>query len=151
MEKSFLQKKFLGVRIGELMAFIGFYCFFASAYHIALWMNRGRFDNEGNILFDPITFMDDSGLGYLLKIIITIPIWWLLFRELKAWSMKKKLLLHVLLLPFFVLVWQQLYSIFSGLFGFFYLTTGQQKSGIYIYLLCFIFYSLEFFIRINIM
>ena len=141
MEKSFLQKKFLGVRTGELIAFIGFYCFFASAYHIALWMNRGRFDNEGNILFDPITFMDDSGLGYLLKLVITIPIWWLLFRELKAWPMKRKLLLHVILLPFFVLVWQQLYSTFSSLFGFFYLTGPARIWDIYLPAL---FYILQF-------
>ncbi|WP_106793461.1 sensor histidine kinase [Aquimarina sp. Aq78] len=141
MKKPFLQRRIFDVRIVELIVFSSIYLFFASAYHIALWINRGGYTQEDNILFDPISFMDDSGLGYTLKLIITLPIWWLLFRKLKIWSIKEKLLLHLILLPSFVIIWQQLYSVFSNVFGFFYLQGPAQIWDIYLPAL---FYILQF-------
>ncbi|WP_298546311.1 histidine kinase [uncultured Aquimarina sp.] len=141
MKRTLLHRSFAGIRVVEFIAFIGFYLFFASAYHIALWINRGAYNGESGTLFDPRSFMDDSGLGYSLKLLITLPIWWLLFRKLKAWPMKKRVLLHIILLPAFVLIWKQGYYLFSEFFGFFYLKGVVQIWDIYLPAL---FYVLQF-------
>ena len=94
-----------------------------------------------DILFHPVNFFDDSGLDYLLKLLVTAPIWWLLFRKLKHWSLTKRLLLHLILLPVFVVVWQQLYYQVCELIGFGHLGGTGQVWDIYIPAL---FYVLQF-------
>ncbi|WP_271782429.1 sensor histidine kinase [Aquimarina algiphila] len=141
MRKPFLERKVFGIRTVELIAFVAIYVFFAFAYHLAIWANREGYNKEEDSLFDLINFIDDGGLDYLLKLIITIPIWWLLFRVLKNWSMKSKLLLHIVLLPSFIIVWQQLYYSISDIFGFFYLDGAGRTWDFYIPAL---FYILQF-------
>ena len=85
--------------------------------------------------------MDDSGLDYLLKFLLTIPIWFLLFRKLKDFSLYKRLLLHILLLPAFVLIWQKLYYVICEAIDFGHLGGTGKVWDIYIPAL---FYVLQF-------
>jgi len=141
MKNRFLNKRFIGVRIDELLVFLGFYLFWAFAYHMAITFNSSSWV-EGKIkLFDFIGFMDTVGLDYIIKGIITYPLWWLLFRKLKSWKTYKKLLLHVVLLPAFVLIWQQSYYVVSELVNFSHLRGSARAWDIYIPAL---FYALQF-------
>lgn len=141
MESSLFKRKLFGINIGELIVFTGFYLILAMFYHITLWYNRGGFKHEDDILFEPISFLDDSGLDYLLKFLLTIPIWWLLFKKLRHWPNSRLLLLHVVLLPLFVLVWQKSYYLVSDIVGFGHLTGRGTVWDIYIPAL---FYILQF-------
>lgn len=141
MINSIYNRKLFGINIVELLVFGGFYLLMAMFYHVTLWYNRGGFNSDDDILFEPISFMDDSGLDYLLKFLLTIPIWWLLFKKLKQWSTTRLFLLHVLLLPIFVIVWQQIYYLASEWFGFGHLTGRGAVWDIYIPAL---FYILQF-------
>ena len=141
MENPFLKRKTFGIKNAELLAFIGFYIFFAFFYHITLWINRSGFTDKEDVLFDFNSFFDASGLDYLLKFIITIPIWYLLFRKLNHWSTQRRLLLHVVLLPAFVVIWQQLYYLVCDLVGFGHLAGTAKVWDIYIPAL---FYVLQF-------
>ncbi|NNK59112.1 MAG: histidine kinase, partial [Flavobacteriaceae bacterium] len=106
-----------------------------------LWVNRGGYLNANDVLFNPVTFMDDSGLDYFLKFILTIPIWYLLFKRLKGWTLSQRLVLHIFLLPAFVVIWQQLYYWASEAIGFGHLAGRGQVWDIYIPSL---FYVLQF-------
>ena len=141
MKGSFLKRRIWGIKVNELLAFIGFYFFFAIFYHVTLWINRMGFDDSKDVLLDPLSFFDDSGLDYLLKFLLTAPIWYLLFRRLRHWSLQRRLLLHIVLLPTFVLAWQQLYYWICDLIGFGHLQSTGQVWDIYIPAL---FYILQF-------
>ncbi|WP_111683904.1 sensor histidine kinase [Winogradskyella tangerina] len=139
--KPFHQKRFLGIKIGELGLFIAFYLFWAFAYHCAITFNS-RSWIEGEVsLFDLTRFFDTVGLDYIIKAILTYPIWWLLIKKLKHWKYAKKILLHLILLPAFVLVWQQIYYFVCEWIGFGHLSGPASAWDIYIPAL---FYALQF-------
>lgn len=139
--QPFYKKRFLGIKIEELVIFIVFYLFWAFAYHCAITFNS-RAWNEGEVsLFDLSRFMDSVGLDYILKAILTYPFWWLLIRKLKHWNYNKKILLHFILLPTFVIGWQQLYYFTSELVGYGHLQGPASAWDIYIPAL---FYTLQF-------
>ena len=86
MSTPFLKRKTWGIRHDELLAFIGFYIFFAVFYHVTLYINRMGFNDAEDQVLSFMSFMDDSGLDYLLKFLLTIPMWYLIFRKLKRGS-----------------------------------------------------------------
>ncbi len=137
----FLKKRFLGIRIIELLAFILFYLFWAFAYHLALTINSHAWNVGERSIFDLTEFINSVGIDYLLKGLLTYPIWWLLIRKLKKWKNSRKVLLHVFLLPAFVLGWQQLYYAISELLGLGHLNGPASVWDIYIPAL---FYTLQF-------
>ncbi|XLS27966.1 sensor histidine kinase [Flavobacteriaceae bacterium M23B6Z8] len=141
MKTTFLQRKITGIRIGELLAFLGFYLFFALGYYVTLWINRLGFEREDDPLFSIGSFLDSGGLDYFLKLLLTIPVWWLLFRKLRHWSIKNRLLLHIILLPLFVIGWQQSYYFVSDSLGWGHLRGAFAIWDIYIPSL---FYVLQF-------
>lgn len=141
MRTPFFKRKLFGIDIGELGIFAGLYLLLAMFYHATLWYNRAGYKHEDDILFEPMSFLDDSGLDYILKFILTIPIWWLLFKKLRHWSTSHLLLLHIVLLPAFVLIWQQIYYWVCDFLGFGHLSGRGAVWDIYIPTL---FYILQF-------
>ena len=141
MSTPFLKRKTWGIRHDELLAFIGFYIFFAVFYHVTLYINRMGFNDAEDQVLSFMSFMDDSGLDYLLKFLLTIPMWYLIFRKLKRVSLQKRLLLHLIFLPLFVVVWQQLYYVICEAIGFGHLGGTGKVWDIYIPAL---FYVLQF-------
>lgn len=80
----------------------GLYMTFAVFYSLAIQWSVGDYD--GSSYYTTQVFLD-----YPLKGLVTLPIWWLMFRKLAHWHLRSKILLHLLLLPVFVKGWQQLY------------------------------------------
>ncbi|WP_353779436.1 histidine kinase [Winogradskyella sp. 3972H.M.0a.05] len=139
--QPFLKKRILGIQSGELIAFLGFYLFWAFAYHTAITINSRAWSKGEVSLLDFGEFMDTVGLDYILKALLTFPIWWLLIRRLKGWKNIKKISLHFIFLPAFVLIWQQLYYWISEIVGFGHLNGVARVWDIYIPAL---FYTLQF-------
>ena len=138
---SFLRKKILGVKVFELLLFTGSYLFWGFAYHVAITVNSGRW-NKGEIsIFDLREFMDTVGIDYMLKALLTIPVWWLLFRKLKSWKNLNRILLHVILLPVYVFIWMKLYYFVCEIIDFGHLSGVASVWDIYIPAL---FYALQF-------
>ncbi|WP_188374877.1 sensor histidine kinase [Winogradskyella haliclonae] len=137
----FYQKRLLGIKIVELAIFIVFYLFWAFAYHAAITINSRAWNEGETSLFDLKEFMDTVGVDYILKAILTYPIWWLLIRKLKHWKYTKKIMLHIILLPLFVVVWQQVYYYVCDFIGFGHLGGVARVWDIYIPAL---FYALQF-------
>ncbi len=145
------KKLFWGIKIKELLAFVGLYIFFSFAYHLTLWLNRAGYDNEGDKLFDFVAYMDNGyGLQYLIFFFLTIPIWWTIFRGLKGSSIYVRLSVHLVSLPIFVLGAQQLFYFINESLGWGHLQGTGQVWDIYIpslfYLIQFgIFHSYEYY------
>lgn len=132
MENKFWNRKIGTIRVGELATFLGVYVFFSAFYYLTLWFNRLGYDNPNDWVFKPSIFFNDSGLDYALKMILTIPIWFLLFRKLRSWTISRRLLLHLILLPTFVLVWKRSYYFLSEMLGYGHLIGAGEVWDIYI-------------------
>lgn len=141
MSKYTFRKKIFGIKSGEIIAFLLFYYFFATFYRVTLWVNSAAWDAKREPLWNFMSYMDAVGIDYILKAILTLPIWWLLFRKLKKWSVGKRVLLHIIFFPVFVLLWQQLYYVVCEFLGFGHLRGSASAWDIYIPGL---FYVLQF-------
>lgn len=80
-------------------------------------------------------------LNYILKAIISIPIWWILFSKLAHISLWKKLIIHLFLLPFFTIVWMYTYYELCDILGLYRLTGSRKIWDVYITSL---FYIIQF-------
>jgi signal transduction histidine kinase len=118
----------------ELLLVVGLYLAFAVFYFLAIRWSSPSPDGESYYSYQ--IFLD-----YPLKGLITIPIWWFFFRVIPHWSIQRKALLHLLFLPLFVKVWQQLYYLLCELLGMGYLRGHGEWWDIYIPAL---FYVLQF-------
>lgn len=134
-------RRILGIKASELLAFAGFYLFWSFFYHLAISINSRRWAEGTNTTLNLGEFMNTVGVDYILKAIITFPIWYLLFRLLKHWSTRNRILLHIVLLPSFVLGWQQLYYVVMDGIGYGHLNGPASAWDIYIPAL---FYALQF-------
>ncbi|WP_299526891.1 sensor histidine kinase [Winogradskyella sp.] len=140
-KQPFYKKRLLGIKIEELAIFVIFYLFWAFAYHTAITVNSRAWNEGETSILDFGEFMDSVGLDYILKAILTYPIWWLLIRKLKKLAYAKKILLHLIFLPVFVIVWQQIYYLVADWVGYGHLGGPAAAWDIYIPAL---FYALQF-------
>ena len=139
--KSFLQKSIFGIKVYEYLAVLIFYVFFAYLYHVTLWINRLATAPPISQLVSLEAFMQQSGLQYSIKLLFSIPIWWLIFRKFKAFKLKWRLMLHFITLPLFIIICQQCYYASAEALGWGHLRSYGQVWDIYIPTL---FYLLQF-------
>jgi signal transduction histidine kinase len=139
---NFWNLKINDIYLYELAAFAGLYLFFAVNYHLTLWLNVTDFRDESDLFFSFREFMDNAGVQYLCMFAMAVPIWWLIFRKLRHWKLRYRLLLHILGLPLFVFVggWKG-YHWACDLVGFNHLGGCGQVWDIYIPAL---FYFIQF-------
>ncbi len=126
------RKLFWGIRVKEILVLLLFYFFFAFSYYFTLWLSQADFIKPGENFFDLGGFFDDGGLQYLLFLLTTIPIWWFIFVKIKSKPMPWRLLTHVITLPLFVYVNQQLYYYLADFFGHGHLGGSGQVWDVYI-------------------
>lgn len=141
MDTTNQPKRILGIKISELLAFVGFYLFWSFFYHVAISINSRKWMEGTNTTLNLGEFMSTVGFDYILKAIITYPIWYLLFKALKHWRTRDRLLLHLVLLPAFVIGWQQIYYVLTDWIGYGHLSGVASAWDIYIPAL---FYALQF-------
>ena len=100
-----------GISYREIALVLGGYLLATIIYYITLEINSTSWKKLGQ----PFLNFTDFGIqlgSYALKLILTVPIWWLIFRKLKHWKLQHRLLMHLLTMPFFVLSsWQISYAI----------------------------------------
>ena len=107
---------FRGITYRQLAAIGLFYGGAALCYGVALSISQAQWSK----LPLPQYFIGELPrifLDYSLKLLFTVPVWYLLFHRLHAWPLRQRLLLHLLLLPAFLLVWQGVYYALSDAVG----------------------------------
>ncbi|MFP2995218.1 histidine kinase [Spongiivirga sp. MCCC 1A20706] len=127
-----MKHTFLRIRISEIGALLGTYLVLSLIYHITLYINRTGYNNPDDILLHPTFWFDDAGLQYSLMFIGTIVVWFFVFRVFQSWVFWKRLLLHFIGLPFFILFSWQLYYLVCEALGMGHLRGSGQVWDIYI-------------------
>ena len=110
------QSVFWGITPRQLLLVLGMYGLSAFLYDIALSISQREWAKTP--VFDYFTGeVPRIALDYGLKLLFTAPIWYLLFARLRHWSLLQRLLLHIALLPLFVIAWQGVYYAVSDTIG----------------------------------
>jgi len=140
-KKNFWGRKlFWGITIGEAAVVLGFYLFMAITYKITINLNSRSFLPPGEPLF-AFSKAKREFADYAIKLLLTIPIWWFIFRVLRKLSLGKKLLVHLAGLPLFVFGWKEIFYYVCEQVGWGHLTSDGEIWDIYIPAL---FYILQF-------
>lgn len=151
LNNDFWNKKFLTIRWKEYTFVAVFYTFFAFGYYATLWFNRQDWaENDPALL--TFTGFGNQAFDYAFKLLLTVPIWWLIFRAVRHWQLWQRLVLHLLFLPAFTLIWQRVFYAFTEYFGYGHLRGSGQAWDIYIpglfYILQFgIFHAYEYYVE----
>lgn len=134
------RKLFLGITIGETTAVIGFYLFMALSYNFTIAMISKPYLKPGEELYSWWKLTREL-IDYSIKLVLTIPVWWLLFRVMKGQPFWKKLLMHLVTLPIFIFSWKSLYYYFCDRMGHPHLSGPLEVWDVYIPTL---FYVMQF-------
>lgn len=98
-----LQKKVKwNITLGELLAWLLFVPFWSAFFYIVLIVS-----------YHPSSswpYIYTNAMDAIIKMILTIPLWWLLFRKLQHRSIAFKLLIHFICLPVFCIIWLYAYT-----------------------------------------
>lgn len=111
-----------GVSLAELSVLLSLYVFSGIFYYYAVFISA---NNQG----EPY---DRFIVEQVLRLLYSIPIWWLMIRKLKDWPIWVKIMLHLLFLPVYVKVWQQTYYWVADNFGLGHLWGNGAIWDVYI-------------------
>lgn len=124
MRNTFLQKKlFWGIKMWQGFVFLSFYSFFAFQYWLALYITSGY---KSNIWRENIIDY------FCLKLVLTLPLWWLYFIKWKKKSIGFKILMHAITCPLWIFCWFKSYRFIQDLRGSGYLTDDAIWWDVYI-------------------
>ncbi len=138
MEKN----RHLGIKPKEVLWVFLFYLFFSFFYSTTINFSAYGFTREAiSESMDPMSIMRTSGLHYILFLIASIPIWYLIFRVLRRRNFKLRLLVHLFTWPIFVIGTQQSYYLITNKIGWGHLEGPAQAWDLYIPAL---FYLIQF-------
>ncbi|WP_373552775.1 sensor histidine kinase [Haliscomenobacter sp.] len=117
-----------GVSLAELIVLLSMYVFSALFYYYAVFVSaNGEGEPYERFIFEQI-----------IRLLFSIPIWWLMIRKLKEWPIWIKIMLHCVLLPIYVKGWQQTYYWVADYFGLGHLWGNGEIWDIYITTLLYI-------------
>ncbi len=89
----------------EIFFLACFYLFFAALYYTTLWVNRGGFSAASDPYWNLKGMLNWGGIDYLVKFILSIPVAWLMFITFRHVDLSIRMIVHLLILPVFVLGW----------------------------------------------
>ncbi|GAB3503557.1 histidine kinase [Spirosoma knui] len=103
---------FWGITYRQLALVLGLYLLAALLYDGALSVSQRPW-SERSLLADFADEIPRILLDYGLKLLVTAPVWHLLFIRLRHVSLTRRVLLHIILLPLFIIIWQGMYYAIS--------------------------------------
>ena len=122
---------FWGITYRQLAGVLGLYLISALLYDGALSISQRPWSKQ-SFLNDFVGSIPRILLDHILKLLVTAPIWYLLFRRLRYHSLAGRALSHIVLLPLFILVWQGVYYLISDIVGVGRLRDSGQVWDTYI-------------------
>lgn len=96
---------FWGITYRQLAGVFVLYVMVMLMYDIALSISQQEW-SEQPMFADALDYLPRIALEYGMKLLFTAPIWYLLFVHLREWPLLRRLSLHLVLLPVFIVVWQ---------------------------------------------
>jgi two-component sensor histidine kinase len=117
-----------------------FYWIMATLYYFTILFNVRSYNKPGIPFWAGESYARIL-LDYGLKFLLTIPVWFLIFRAMQKVSIKGRLAVHIITLPLFVFLWKGIYYRLCDRFGLGHLSGDAEVWDIYI---PFLFYTLQF-------
>jgi len=114
----------------EIALLLIFYFFMAINYYVVLVIDTGVVRHKEAIF-----------LNYVLKALLSIPIWWLFFRTIASIPIWKKILIHTLTLSAFTVIWVFAYHTICDYMDIFRL---RGSRIVWDYYLAALFYIIQF-------
>lgn len=130
-----LKNMFQALRHRELLIFLGAYVVCAVLYWVAIYINVGMNPKYG------LFFVKQISVNYGIKLLLTIPVWWLLFKHWQYKSLTYRLLWHIPLTATYVGVWFWVFHLICDFFGIGYMRDSGAIWDIYI---TFLIYVVQF-------
>ena len=113
------RKIFWNVLGWQALAFIALYLVFGFIYWLALYINHnGEFNS-----------WDQTLASYITKALFSLPVYWLVFIKYAHWPLLKRLAIHLITLPLYLVTWLKLYQFICSKFDIFYLTGEGTGLG----------------------
>ncbi len=126
----------------EVLAFLAFYGLSSLLLHTVSWFSYGGVANGHAAWLNPEEFWSSSGTKFVMNLLLTLPIAYVLFVRYPHWSGWKIGVLHLLYLPFFVAASYWLVLQVKGYFGWVNIFGG--RSVIWLFYIDGLFYLLQF-------
>ncbi|WP_340201802.1 sensor histidine kinase [Ascidiimonas sp. W6] len=126
----------------DVTLFVGFYFFSTLIYYTASWISWGAFKPGHPPYFNVEEFFASAGAQFAISFLITIPIWFITSVLLTNYTLKIRLLSHLLFLPLYIAI-----CYFSLLWVTHFFGWAMYRSGyntiwtLYIFML---FYLVQF-------
>ncbi len=124
--------RLLTVRLKELSLLIGIYFIASWLYRATVWGNGSAFSSGWDRLFNWWAWWDGGGMQYALMLLATGIIWFFIFRIFAHWPLLRRLWLHLLGLPIFILFSWKIYYAICDAVGMGHLGEYGQVWDIYI-------------------
>ena len=122
---------FWGITYRQLASVLGFYLISALLYDGALSISQRPWSKQ-SLGSDYVQGFPRILLDYSFKLLVTAPIWYILFIGLRHHLLARRVLLHVVFLPVFIVVWQAIYYLVSDTIGIGRLRNSGQVWDTYI-------------------
>ncbi len=153
MKINWQRKIILGIKLGQLSVILLAYTFLCVFYALTLSINESSYSKEPFVTILG-TYFPNQIIDYLIKFVLTIPIWYLYFRVIQHWTIFRKIVLHLFTIFIFVLSWQQMFYFITELLGRGHLQGSAQVWDLYIpsfvYMIQFsIFHAFEYYSQIQ--
>ncbi|MFC4634416.1 sensor histidine kinase [Dokdonia ponticola] len=88
----------------DILFFLGFYYLSTVIYYTASWISWGGFKPGHPSYFHFEEFSASGGVQFLISFLVTLPIWYITSVLLRNYSLKTRLLSHILFLPIYITV-----------------------------------------------
>lgn len=153
MRINWQQQIIWGIKTSELGAFLGVYLYLYLFYSLTLTINESAYVKMPFAdLF--ANYLVSQGIDYTLKLLLTIPLWYLYFKVLKHWSLFKKLILHNFTAFLFVFCWMKSFYFITEALGRGHLRGSSQIWDVYIPALIYIvqfgvFHAYEYHLQVK--
>ncbi|HZH63758.1 MAG TPA: histidine kinase [Flavisolibacter sp.] len=132
--------KITGNSFHKVLVVLIFYWLMATAYYFTILYNV-----QSSVLASGNFWNGESYsrilLDYSLKLILTVPVWLLIFRVFESIVLWKRIMLHFLTLPLFIFLWKASFYYLCELLGYGHLKGNGEIWDVYI---PFLFYILQF-------
>lgn len=101
------KKLFWDISLEELLLFLAFHVLVGFSYWLALCITSDMHEKmvRGRLwLFAGVT-----AINFGVKLLLIVPVYWLIFRKYRHWHLQKRLLLHLATWPLYIYVWIKIY------------------------------------------
>ncbi|KAB7729344.1 sensor histidine kinase [Rudanella paleaurantiibacter] len=105
-----------GITLRQLALILSFYSVAALLYNLALCISERPWSQD-SLWVDFWQGLPRIGLDYLCKLAFTLPVWYVLFVRLRHVPLVRRVGLHLLFLPLYIVGWQVVYYTISDGLG----------------------------------